>query len=249
MPPADRSSKPGPGGRRSFATTHWSIVLAAAHDSRPDARAALATLCETYWYPLYYYTRRRGYRADEAQDLTQEFFAVLLEKESLRVADPERGRFRSFLLASLNHFLTAEWRRRSARKRGGGRPPLSLNVRAGESRYSQEPSHDLTPEKAFERRWALLLLEQAVSKLREEYAASGKAALFERLAGFISGEKGALYQQVAGDLNMSEGAVRVAVHRLRQRYRQVLRAEVAHTVAGPQHIDEELRHLMAAVGP
>jgi len=242
------TSKSGQSGRRSFATTRWSLVLAAAHDSRPDAQAALATLCETYWYPLYAYARRLGYKAEDAQDLTQEFFALLLEKESLRVADPERGRFRSFLLASLNHFLTAEWRRRSARKRGGGRLPLSLDVRSGESRYSQEPSHDLTPEKAYERRWALLLLEQAVSRLRAEYAASGKAALFERLAGFLSGERGVLTQQVAGDLNMSEGAVRVAVHRLRQRYRQVLRAEVAHTVAGPQHIDEELRHLMAAVG-
>ena len=247
MPPPDRSSDSRHAGGQSFTTTHWSLVLAAGHGSRPDAATALATLCEAYWYPLYYYVRRRGYRAEEAQDLTQEFFAKLLEKGSLKVADPDRGRFRSFLLASLNHFLTAEWRRRSARKRGGGRPPLSLNVRSGESRYSQEPSHDLTPEKAYERRWALLLLEQAVSKLRAEYAASGKAALFDRLAGFLSGEKGVLYQQVAGDLHMSEGAVRVAVHRLRQRYRQVLRAEVAHTVAGPQHIDEELRHLMAAV--
>ena len=247
MPPPDRSSDSRHAGGKSFTTTHWSLVLAAGHGSRPDAATALATLCETYWYPLYYYVRRRGYRAEEAQDLTQEFFVKLLEKGYLKVADPDRGRFRSFLLASLNHFLTAEWRRRSARKRGGGRPPLSLNVRSGESRYSQEPSHDLTPEKAYERRWALLLLEQAVSKLRQEYAASGKAALFEHLAGFLSGEKGVLYQQVAGDLHMSEGAIRVAVHRLRQRYRQVLRAEVAHTVAGPQHIDEELRHLMAAV--
>jgi RNA polymerase sigma-70 factor (ECF subfamily) len=243
-----QSSESGQHGQRSFATTHWSIVLAAAHDSRPDAQAALATLCATYWYPLYAYVRRLGYKAEDAQDLTQGFFAALLEKQYVQAADRERGRFRSFLLASLNHFLTTEWRRRSARKRGGGRLPLSLNVRSGESRYSQEPSHDLTPEKAYERRWALLLLEQAVSKLREEYAASGKAALFERLAGFLSGEKGVLYQQVAGDLSMSEGAIRVAVHRLRQRYRQVLRAEVAHTVAGPQHIDEELRHLMAAVG-
>jgi RNA polymerase sigma-70 factor (ECF subfamily) len=248
MAPPGRSSDGVPRGTRSFATTRWSLVLSAGRDSRPESRKALAALCESYWYPLYYYVRRRGHRAEEAQDLTQEFFATLLAKESLRVADPARGRFRSFLLASLNHFLTTEWRRRSARKRGGGRRPLSFNVRSGESRYSQEPSHDLTPEKAYERRWALLLLEQAVSKLRAEYAASGKAALFERLAGFLSGEKGVLYQQVAGDLGMSEGAVRVAVHRLRQRYRQVLRGEVAHTVAGPQHIDEELRHLVAAVG-
>ena len=249
MSPRGQSPGSGQSGRRSFATTHWSLVLAAGHSSRPDAATALATLCETYWYPLYAYVRRSGYRAEDAQDLVQGFFAALREKRYVKTADRERGRFRSFLLASLNHFLTTEGRRRSARKRGGGRLPLSLNVRSGESRYSQEPSHDLTPEKAYERRWALLLLEQAVSKLREEYAASGKAALFERLAGFLSGEKGVLYQQAAGDLHMSEGAVRVAVHRLRQRYRQVLRAEVAHTVAGPQHIDEELRHLIAAVGP
>jgi len=246
MPPSDRSSNAG--GRRSFATTHWSLVLAAARDSRTDASAALATLCETYWYPLYYYVRRRGYRADEAQDLTQEFFATLLEKQSLRVADPERGRFRSFLLASLSHFLAKQWRRASARKRGGGRAALSLNFESGESRYSQEPSHDTTPEKAFERRWALLVLERALSKLREQYTAAGKGEAFEKLAGFLGGEKSIPYKQVAADLGMTEAAVKVAVHRLRRRCRQILRAEVAQTVADPADVDEELRHLMAAVG-
>jgi RNA polymerase sigma-70 factor (ECF subfamily) len=248
MPPSDRSSKSGAAGRRSFATTHWSLVVAAAHDSRPDAQAALATLCETYWYPLYYYVRRRGYRAEEALDLTQAFFATLLEKEYLRAADRERGRFRSFLLASLTHFLAKEWRRASARKRGGGRTPLPLDLQAGESRYSQEPSHDVTPEKAFERRWALLVLERALSKLRDEYAAGGKADLFRRLAGFLGGEKSAPYKQVAADVGMTEAAVKVAVHRLRRRCRQVLRAEVAQTVADPADVDAELRDLMAAVG-
>jgi len=222
--------------------------VAASHDSRPAAKAALATLCETYWYPLYCYVRRRGHLAEEAQDLTQEFFATLLEKHTLRVADRERGRFRSFLLASLNHFLANEWRRQSAKKRGGGRPPLSLDLPAGESRYAQEPSHDLTPEKTYERRWALVLLDQALSKLREEYAAGGKRKLFERLAVFLGGTKSADYEQVARELGMTEGAVKVAVHRLRRRCRDILRAEVAQTVAAPADVDEELRHLMAVVG-
>jgi RNA polymerase sigma-70 factor (ECF subfamily) len=248
MPPSDRSSKSDAAGRRSFATTHWSLVVAAAHDSQPDAEAALATLCETYWYPLYYYVRRRGHRAEEAMDLTQEFFATLLEKEYLRAADRERGRFRSFLLASLTHFLAKEWRRASAQKRGGGRTPLPLDLQTGESRYSQEPSHDATPEKAFERRWALLVLERALSKLRDEYAAGGKADLFRRLAGFLGGEKSVPYKQVAADVGMTEAAVKVAVHRLRRRCRQVLRAEVAQTVADPADVDAELRDLMAAVG-
>jgi RNA polymerase sigma-70 factor (ECF subfamily) len=223
-------------------------VLAAARESRPEARASLGALCETYWYPLYCYVRRRGYRAEEAQDLTQEFFATLLEKDFLRVADPERGRFRSFLLASLNHFLAKEWRRRRAGKRGGGRLPLSLDFPSGESRYNQEPSHDLTPEKIYERRWALVLLDSALSKLRDEYAAGGKTVLFDRLSGFLGGKGKAPYHEVAADLGMTEEAVKVAVHRLRRRCRHHLRAEVAETVARPEDVDEELQHLMAVVG-
>ena len=248
MPTRDRSSDSRRAGRRSFATTHWSLVLAAGHGSRPDAGAALATLCEAYWYPLYYYVRRCGYRAEEAQDLTQEFFAKLLEKGSLKVADPDRGRFRSFLLASLTHFLANEWRRASARKRGGGKPAISLDAESAETRYRREPAHDLTPEKAYERRWALLLLEKALSKLRDEYAASGKSKVFARLSGFLAGREHVLYEKAARELDMTEGAVKVAVHRLRRRCRAILRAEVAQTVADPADVDEELRHLMAAVG-
>jgi RNA polymerase sigma-70 factor (ECF subfamily) len=248
MPPPDRSSDSRHAGGKSFATTHWSLVLAAGRGSRPEASVALATLCETYWYPLYYYLRRRGYRAEEAQDLTQEFFATLLEKGYLKVADPERGRFRSFLLASLNHFLANEWRRRSARKRGGGKPAISLDAESAETRYRQEPAHNLTPEKAYERRWALLLLEKALSTLRDEYAASGKAKVFERLSAFLGGGEHAAYEKAARELDMTEGAVKVAVHRLRRRCREVLRAEVAQTVADPADVDEELRRLMAAVG-
>ena len=248
MSPPDQSSDSRHAGGKSFATTHWSLVLAAGRGSRPGAGAALATLCETYWYPLYYYVRRRGCRAEEAQDLTQAFFATLLEKEYLRVADPERGRFRSFLLASLNHFLANEWRRRSARKRGGGKPAISLDAESAETRYRQEPAHNLTPERAYERRWALLLLEKALSKLRDEYAAGGKAKVFVRLSGFLGGGERAAYEKAARDLDMTEGAVKVAVHRLRKRCRAILRAEVAQTVADPADVDEELRHLMAAVG-
>jgi len=233
---------------RPFATTRWSIVLAAGHASRPDSKAALAKLCEAYWYPLYCYVRRRGHGADEAQDLTQEFFTALLAKESLRAADPHRGRFRSFLLASMNHFLANQRRRQLAHKRGGGRAPLSLDFQSGESRFRREPSHDLTPEKVYERRWAMTLLDRALSKLRQEYVVGGKAALFDRLAAFLGGDLGTAYRDVAAELAMTEGAVKVAVHRLRRRCREQLRSEVAETVAAPQDVDEELRDLLAVVG-
>ena len=232
---------------RPFATTHWSIVLAAGHRSQPDSKAALAKLCEAYWFPLYCYVRRSGHGADEAQDLTQAFFATLLEKESLRAADPHRGRFRSFLLASMNHFL-ANQRRRLAQKRGGGRVPLSLDFPSAESRFSREPSHDLTPEKVYERRWAMTLLERGLSQLRQEYVAGGKAAIFDRLAVFLAGDRGPAYHDIAVELGMTQGAVKVAVHRLRKRCREHLRCEVAQTVAAGQDVEDELRDLLAAVG-
>jgi RNA polymerase sigma-70 factor (ECF subfamily) len=248
MAPPGRSSDSAPRGTRSFATTRWSLVLSAGEDSRPESRKALSDLCEAYWYPLYYYVRRRGHGAEDARDLTQEFFATLLEKESLRVADPARGRFRSFLLGSLSHFLANEWRRRSAQKRGGRRGPLPFDLGSAEDRYAREPAHDLTPEKAFERRWAILLLDGTLSRLRNEYAAAGKVALFEKLSPYLAGRKGAAYGEVARALDLSEGAVKVAVHRLRRRCRDLLRAEVAQTVDDPAEVDEELRHLMSAVG-
>ncbi|MCX5671607.1 MAG: sigma-70 family RNA polymerase sigma factor [Planctomycetota bacterium] len=248
MPSDDRSSKSDPGGPRSFATTRWSLVLAAARDSRPDARAALATLCETYWYPLYTYVRRRGYRAEEALDLTQEFFARLLEKESLRVADRARGRFRSFLLASLNHFLANEWDRARSQKRGGGRKAISLDTAAAESRYALEPSAGLAPEKLFDRRWALTLLERVLADLRRECTRDGKERLFDRLKGYLGGEApGASYSHVGAELGMTEGAVKMAVHRLRRQYRRLLRAQIAQTVASPEEIDDEIRQLFAAL--
>jgi RNA polymerase sigma factor (sigma-70 family) len=246
MPPPDRSSDSRHAGGQSFATTHWSLVLAAGHDSRPDAATALATLCETYWYPLYYYVRRRGYRAEEAQDLTQEFFANLLEKGSLKVADPDRGRFRSFLLASLNHFLANEWDRARTRKRGG--KVLSLDIEGAESRYSLEPADDLTAEKLFERRWAMTLLDLVLARLRDEFVREDRERVFERLKDFLGGAAaGAPYSQAAADLGMTEAAVKMAVHRLRRQYRRLLRAQIAQTVASPEEIDDEIRHLFAAL--
>ena len=232
---------------RPFATTHWSIVLAAGDDNQPDSKAALATLCEAYWYPLYCYVRRRGHGADESQDLAQEFFAVLLAKESLRAADPERGRFRSFLLASMNNFLANQRRRQHAQKRGGGQAPLSLDFESAESRFTHEPSHDLTPEKVYERRWAMTLLDRALSTLRQEYVAGGKGALFDRLSVFLAGDRGPACRDLAAELDMTEGAVKVAVHRLRKRCREQLRCEVADTVADPGDVEDELRDLLAVV--
>ncbi|HUE69957.1 MAG TPA: sigma-70 family RNA polymerase sigma factor [Pirellulaceae bacterium] len=235
--------------RRPFATTRWSVVLAAGHDRSPGGRQALVALCETYWQPLYAFVRRRGYGADEAQGLVQEFFARLLEKESVAAADPARGKFRSFLLSSLNHFLANEWRRERAQKRGGERPILSLDFQHGESSLAIEPAHDLTPEKLFERRWALTLLTQALARLRDEYAASGKLPLLERLQPYLAGDRDAApYLELARELGMSDGAVKVAVHRLRRRCRDILRDEIAQTVAGPEEVDEELRDLFEALG-
>jgi RNA polymerase sigma-70 factor (ECF subfamily) len=239
-----------PDGHERFATTHWSLVLAAGRRASPDAREALTTLCQTYWYPLYAHVRRRGHRAVEAQDLIQEFFAELLAKDRLQVADRERGRFRSFLLAALDHFLTNAWRRAHSQKRGGHRPVLSLDFGEGEGRYVAEPAHELTPEKLYERRWALTLIEQALSLLRDEFDRADKRELFEQLKPHLGGdEHAAPYRQLADRLGMTQGAVKVAVHRLRKRCGELLREEIARTVAGPQEVEEELRDLFDVFGP
>jgi RNA polymerase sigma-70 factor (ECF subfamily) len=243
MSPAD----PDPCG---FATTHWSLIVAAREPSSPAARQALARLCEAYWYPLYAYIRRHGHPADEAQDLTQEFFTRLLERDLLGSADPARGRFRAFLLAACKHFLANERDRACTLKRGGGRAPLSLDLNDAEGRYGREPSHDLTPDKLFERRWALTLLDRALARLREEFTAKGKEETFDRLRVFLVGDRGApSHGDVASELGMTAGAVKVAAHRLRQRYRELLREEIAHTVEAPEEIDEEIRDLFAALNP
>lgn len=227
------------------------MVVDAGRPSSPNAAAALTTLCETYWFPLYAYVRRRGHSVDDAQDLTQDFFVHLLDSQALRVADRERGRFRSFLLASMNHFLAKQWRRDAAQKRGGGRAPISLDFEDGETRYRREPSHEATPEKLFERQWALTLLARALTTLRAEFDASGKAARFAALKMFVGGEKSTVpYRELAEQLEMSEGAVKVAIHRMRRRYRALLREEIQHTIGAPRDsddVDDELRRLFDAV--
>jgi RNA polymerase sigma-70 factor (ECF subfamily) len=229
-----------------FATTRWSLVVAAQQKAAPQAGAALADLCRLYWYPLYAFIRRRGHDATEAEDLTQAFFARLLEKDGLAAVTPTRGRFRSFLLAACQHFLANERERASARKRGGGRV-LPLDLSDAEVRYCREPSHELTPEVLFERRWALALLARVLQGLREEYELGGKGRLFDALRGQLTGDGTAAYATLAADLGMTENAVKTAVHRLRKRYGERLRAEIADTVATEAEIDEEIRELFRAL--
>lgn len=232
-----------------FNTTHWSLVLLAGQTQTPHAAAALDKLCGTYWSPLYAYVRRAGHSPEDAQDLTQEFFARLLEKKYLQFADRERGRFRSFLLKSLQHFLINDWVRGQAQKRGGGQKPLSLDETAAEQSYLLQPADDLSPEALYDQRWALTLLERAIERLGADYTAAGKREVFEQLKGLLLTEGSSeSYRERAGPLGLSEGAVKVAVHRLRQRFREAVRAEIARTVATPAEVDEELRCLMAALG-
>jgi len=208
----------------------------------------LEALCRAYWYPLYVYVRRKGYAAEDAQDLTQEFFARLLARNYLNVADRNKGKFRSYLLGSLEHFLAREWTKAHAQKRGGGQAVHSLDETDAENRYLLEPAHALTAEKIFDRRWATTLLGQAMSRLREECVANHKGDLFGKVESLLSGEKGeASYADVAAALEMSEGAIKVAVHRLRQRYAELVRAEIAQTVATPEQADEELHYLFAVL--
>jgi RNA polymerase sigma-70 factor (ECF subfamily) len=235
-----------PGQKRRFVTTQWSLVLAAQDAGSPRAREALARLCEGYWYPLYAYVRRQGHSAEDAQDLTQGFFARLLEKSYLQQVDRDKGRFRSFLLAACGHFLSNERDRVRAVKRGGGAPPLPLDLASAEQRYSIEPAHDLTPEKQFLRQWTLTLLDRVLAALRDELAAKGKAELFESLKPFLTGEDES-YAKAAERLGLGVGATRVAVHRLRRRYRQVLREEVLETLDDPQALEDEIQSLLACL--
>ncbi len=227
-----------------FATTRWTVVLSAGDPGSPQAAAALETLCRAYWYPLYAYIRRRGYSAPDAQDLTQEFFSQLLEHRWVVRADRDKGRFRSFLLMALKRFLANQWDQGQTVKRGGRAHRVPLPLDAGESRYAQEPVDRSTPEQIFEKRWVLTLLESVLSHLREEYVRDGKALLFDTLRPCLIGS-GELqpYAAVAAELDMTEGAVKVAVCRLRERYRARLREEIAPTVASPADVEEELRHL------
>jgi len=239
---------PGEVAQPLFATTHWSVVVAAANGETPEAAAALQRLCSTYWYSLYVYVRRRGYGPEDAQDLTQEFFALFLRKEYFRLADRARGRFRTFLLHALEHFLINEWKRAQCAKRGGGTTPFSLDAAAAEQRYASEPGTTLTPERAYEKRWATTLLDRVLASLKQEYADAGNRRVFAELADLLWGKDGsASFAEIGARLDLTEGAARGAMHRLRTRYRERLRHEVAQTVAEPGEVDEELRYLISVV--
>ena len=242
-------SAPSVEGPSLFVTTHWSVVLAARDKSLPDSAAALEALCRAYWYPLYAFVRRQGHAACDAQDLTQEFFARLLAKDYLAAAAQEKGRFRTFLRVALKRFLANEWDRARRLKRGGGQALLSLDTAIGEERYQAERGDALPPDRLYERRWAMTLLEQTLGRLRAEYEAAGKAAEFEQLKGVLMAERGTIdYGALAATLGLSEGAARVAVHRLRKRFRALFRAEVADTVSGPGEVESELRYLVGILG-
>jgi len=244
--PASAGNGPGPGP--TFVTTHWSVVAAAGRSDTTRARDALAKLCQTYWFPLYAYVRRRGHAPEDAKDLTQEFFARLLERNWVADADQEKGRFRSFLLSALNHFLADEWDKARAQKRGGGVASVPLQFDTAETRYGVEPVDNVTPERIFERRWALTLLEEVLKRLQAEYVREGKSDLFVALNPCLVGERTSQpYAELAEKLGLTEAAVKTSVHRLRQRYRQLLRDEIAHTVTRPDEVDDELRHLFAVL--
>lgn len=247
MPQYD-SSPLGGRGAQDFATTQWSLVLVAGDGDRQEAQQALATLCEAYWLPLYAYVRRRVPDRAEAQDLTQSFFGELLEKNFVASARPERGRFRAFLLTALKHFLSKEWERARAQKRGGGRAPISLDFALAESSLGLEPAAGLTPEQIFDRQWAITLLDKTIDRLASECATAGKSRQFELLRGYLVGDSsGATYAEVAAELGSTEGAVKQGASRLRRRYRELLREEIAQTVASPEEVTEEIHNLFSAL--
>ncbi len=228
-----------------FHTTSWTLIRAASGDRSGDSREALAALCQKYWHPVYAFVRSRGYDREQSQDLTQGFFALLIEKNYLLDADRKRGRFRSFLLAAVKHFLSNEWDRANALKRGGGRVPVSIDLVEAEAWHTLAAVEQGTPESLYERRWALSVLENVMSKLRAEFADAGKANEFDRLSMFLNRDsESAGYETLAEGMGVSAGALRMSVHRLRRRYRSLLRAEIAESVSGPEEIDDELRFLL-----
>ena len=231
-----------------FETTRWSVVQAAGSDASTEARAALTTLCETYWMPLYWYARRRSQRPDEAQDLTQAFLTEFIEKYRIRAANRERGRFRSFLLASFKHFILNDAQARRAEKRGGGIPALSLEFDTAEGRYVLEPPDTRTPEAIFDRHWAMTVLDLSLRRLEREAVEEGRGLEFDLLKPSLLGESAeGGYAAIARALDMTEGAVKVAVHRLRRRFREMVRQEIAQTVTTEAEIDEEVRYLLTAL--
>jgi len=237
-----------PPRRPAFVTTHWSVVLTAGRSDTTRAHEALSRLCETYWYPLYAFVRRRGQSPEDAQDLTQEFFARLLAHDWVSRADPQKGRFRSFLLSALNHFLANEWDKAQAQKRGGGAVLLPLDTAVAESRYCADAGNAMTPDRLYDRQWAMTLLDRALTRLEAEHERLGKAAEFAVLSPALTAERGDIpYATLATQLCLSEAAARMAVHRLRKRFREVFREEIAQTVAAPDEVEEEIRHLLAAL--
>lgn len=241
-------TEPTPERQDVFATTHWSVVQLAARRDTTRAQQALSTLCAEYWYPLYAYVRRQGHSAHDAQDLTQEFFARLLAANSIATVDPAKGRFRSWLLASMKHFLANEWDRARAAKRGGGHVPISLDEKTAEERYRFEPAHELSADRIFERRWALLLLDSVLQELEQQCGRDGKLELFTVLKPCLAGSRESQpYAELSRMLGMTEGSVKVAVHRLRQEYRALLRRKIADTVSSPSEIDDEIRHLYSVL--
>jgi len=232
-----------------FTTTHWSVVIAAGQSDTPQAVEALEKLCGTYWYPIYAYLRRRGHGEQDAQDLAQGFFAQLLERRSIQGVEREKGKFRSFLLASLNYYVADVRDRANAQKRGGGREVFSLDAQAAEERYRLEPVDERSPEKIFEYRWAMALLDQVLARLGQEFAEAGKRELFERLQAFlVEGTGDKTFAELAQEVGMTEEALKKAAQRMRRRYHQLFREEIAQTVASPAEVDEELRHLCAVLG-
>lgn len=248
MATSESNQLPGVDRTPVFATTHWTVIYAAAETQSPDSGKALDALCVSYWYPLYVYVRRKGYGAEEAKDLTQEFFAQLLSRKLYQVADPTRGKFRWFLLTSLQNFLAKEYRKATAQKRGGNSTTISLDFESAEGRYQHEPSHNATPEKLFEREWAHTLLQRVLERLRNEFSGSEKADRFQVMcAHLVEPEQNTSYADMARELGMSEGSVKVAMHRLRKRYRELYREEIASVVSSDDDIDEEIRHHVSAL--
>jgi RNA polymerase sigma-70 factor (ECF subfamily) len=244
LPTASASS-----GGAVFVTTRWSVVLTAGQSDTARAQTALEVLCRTYWYPLYAFARRQGRSVHDAQDLTQGFFARLLAHEYLKAASEEKGKFRTFLLVAFKRFMANEWHRQKALKRGGHQACLPLDTEIAESRYQAEPSADLSADRIYDRRWALTLLDGAMARLKDEFISAGKADEFQQLKSCLTADRGTIaYGEIAGSLRTTEGAARVAVHRLRKRFRTVFREAIAQTVDDPDQVEDEMRHLLAAMG-